>query len=104
MHPWEKSGAERPISSAGPAEMAKDPVPLAQSRLDQSGYAVLRRVRCEFRDGLLRLSGCLPSQYLKQVAQAAVADVVGVVAVANEIEVVSRPANSEAGERFGNGE
>jgi len=89
------------VTSAGSAETTTDPVPLAQSRLEPTGYATLRRVRCEFRDGLLRLSGCLPSQYLKQVAQAAVADVEGIVTVANEIEVVTRPANCEAPERFG---
>jgi hypothetical protein len=104
MYPSDNSGAEQPRSSVGRAGAATDPVALARSRLDRTGYAVLRRVRCEFRDGLLRLSGCLPTQYLKQVAQAVVADVEGIVTVVNEIEVVTRPADSEAAGRFGQGE
>jgi hypothetical protein len=97
-------GAVRPTSSAGPAAPATDPAALAQRRLEATGYSVLRRVRCDFRAGLLRLGGCLPSHYLKQVAQTAVADVEGVMTVVNEIEVVTRPANCEAEERFGKGD
>lgn len=104
MYPTGRSVPDRPPSSSGPAPTAPDPVPLAQGRLERTGYAVLRLVHCEFRDGLLWLSGCLPSQYLKQVAQTAVADVDGVITVVNEIEVVTRAANCEAAERFGKGE
>ncbi len=66
-----------------------------ERRLKQSGYLALRRIRCEFRDGVLRLRGQLPSHYLKQVAAALAAEVKGVQAVANELKVV-RPARGEA--------
>jgi osmotically-inducible protein OsmY len=51
--------------------------------------AALRRVSCEFHDGLLTLSGQLPTYYLKQVAQESVSRLEGVRRVVNRIEVVS---------------
>jgi osmotically-inducible protein OsmY len=73
---------------------------LAQDRLERSGYSILSRVRCECYDGVLRLSGLLPSHYLKQVAMARAAEVEGVRAIVNEIEVVSPPADGEVAEWF----
>jgi osmotically-inducible protein OsmY len=64
----------------------------AERRLQASGYTVLRDVRCDFEGGVLRLRGRLPSQYLKQVAQAVVVDLEGVSTVENQITVaVFRP-------------
>ncbi len=74
--------------------------PAAEHRLDEtvrlqaeaalhSSYGPLRRVRCEYHDGLLTLHGRLPSYYLKQVAQEAVARLDGVSRVENRIEVIS---------------
>lgn len=67
---------------------------LAQGRLERSGYSILSQVRCECHGGVLRLSGSLPSHYLKQVALARVAGVEGVRAIVNEIEVVRPPADA----------
>jgi osmotically-inducible protein OsmY len=53
----------------------------------QRSYAILRRVSCEYRDGLLILNGRLPSYYLKQMAQEMAARVKGVQRVDNRIEV-----------------
>ena len=50
-------------------------------------------VKCHFADGLLYLSGRLPSWYLKQVAQEAVRDVDGVSGIVNEILVSDSLAN-----------
>jgi osmotically-inducible protein OsmY len=50
-------------------------------------YHALRNVSCEYRDGVLTLRGRLPSYYLKQVAQTAVAHTAGVQRVDNAIEV-----------------
>jgi osmotically-inducible protein OsmY len=61
----------------------------AESRLHAGGYAPLRDVRCDFECGVLRLRGRLPSQYLKQVAQALVVDLDGVSTVENQITVVA---------------
>lgn len=59
----------------------------ARLRLARSGYAALGDVRCEFERGVLYLRGHLHSHYLKQVAQATVADLEGADRVVNLIEV-----------------
>ncbi len=58
-----------------------------RSRIRKGGYNALRRVDCEFHKGVLRLSGSLPSQHLKQVAQALVLDIDKVRQVINMIDV-----------------
>ena len=68
---------------------------LAEGCLRRNPYLALKSVSCEWRDGVLVLRGCLPSYYLKQVAQEVVARLDGVQAVDNQIQVVtpaSRPA------------
>jgi osmotically-inducible protein OsmY len=59
-----------------------------ERRLCENSYAALRRVRVVFREGIVTLSGRLPSFYLKQLAQTAVRGVSGVEVIANQIEVV----------------
>ncbi len=59
----------------------------AQERLSLSPYAVLGRVSSSYRRGALELRGCLPSHYLKQVAQELVSQIEGVNRVINQIEV-----------------
>jgi osmotically-inducible protein OsmY len=71
----------RPTARASPAD-------LAERALRGSPYLALRNVACDGHDGVLTLRGCLPTYYLKQVAQAIVARVDGVQQVVNEIEVV----------------
>jgi osmotically-inducible protein OsmY len=61
---------------------------LAERELRGSPYLALRNVTCDGRDGVLTLRGCLPTYYLKQVAQAVVARVEGVRLIVNEIDVV----------------
>ena len=87
--PYHRSAAPRP-----------ETLSQVEGRLERSGYSALRRVRCDFRDGVLRLRGHLPSHYLKQVAMARAAEVEGVRVIVNEIEVVRPPADGEAPERF----
>jgi hypothetical protein len=63
---------------------------MAEYLLRMEPHLALRRVSCEAKgDGLLVLRGCVPSYYLKQLAQSTVAHVKGVLAIANEIEVVA---------------
>ncbi len=71
-----------------PTARRVDPAELAERALRNSPYLALRNVTCACRDGVLTLRGCLPTYYLKQVAQAVVARVDGVRQVVNEIEVV----------------
>jgi osmotically-inducible protein OsmY len=70
-----------------------DVVERAESELRRNAYVALKNIACEYREGVLTLNGCLPTYYLKQVAQEAVARLNGVERVDNRIEVVapSRP-------------
>jgi hypothetical protein len=52
-------------------------------------YLALKNISCEWRDGALTLRGCLPSYYLKQLAQSVASRVPGVGRLENKIEVVS---------------
>jgi hypothetical protein len=61
----------------------------AESCLRSNPYLALKNVTCDYREGVLTLRGCLPSYYLKQIAQTAVARVASGVRIINEIEVVS---------------
>jgi osmotically-inducible protein OsmY len=60
----------------------------AEDRLHGQPYHALHQVVCEVEAGTLILSGRLPSWYLKQRAQEAVAGLEGVRRVDNRIEVI----------------
>jgi osmotically-inducible protein OsmY len=66
----------------------------AESELRRNAYVALKNISCEYRDGVLTLHGCLPTYYMKQLAQEAVARVEGVARVENRIEVVSAPTRA----------
>lgn len=52
-----------------------------------SPYLDLRHVQCHVEDGVLSITGRVPSFYLKQVAQTAVSKIDGVERVENCLEV-----------------
>jgi osmotically-inducible protein OsmY len=60
----------------------------AEDRLHSQPYHTLHQVICKVEAGALILSGRLPSWYLKQRAQEAVAGLEGIRRVDNRIEVV----------------
>jgi hypothetical protein len=60
----------------------------AEALLQSHSTLALRRISCECRNGRLILKGRVPSFYLKQVAQAALAALVGMVELENRLEVV----------------
>lgn len=60
---------------------------LAEQALRQSPYYFLRQLTCEFRDGVLTLLGRVPSRQLAARAEAIVARIEGVEAVANRLEI-----------------
>jgi osmotically-inducible protein OsmY len=62
---------------------------IAQAALRRSAYFELHNVSCDYSGGVLTLRGRVPTYYLKQIAQASVADVPGVVEVHNRVEVTS---------------
>ncbi len=83
--------APNPASAepATPARIAQRGLRESAERcLRRNPYLALRNVSCDCRDGVLVLRGCLPSYYLKQLAQEAVARLEGVGAVDNQIQVV----------------
>jgi hypothetical protein len=72
-----------------------DVVRLAQARLRNTPYSALRQVQCEITDGALVLRGCLPSYFLKQMAQEVLAEHAGILGIDNRIQVEQHaPAGS----------
>jgi osmotically-inducible protein OsmY len=59
----------------------------AKNRLLKNPYFPVQDVSCEYHAGVLLLRGRVPTYYLKQMAQEAVAGVEGVEEVVNETEV-----------------
>jgi hypothetical protein len=57
--------------------------------LHSNPYLVLKHISCDYLDGVLILRGCLPTYYLKQLAQETVADLDGVDRIDNQIQVVT---------------
>jgi osmotically-inducible protein OsmY len=70
----------------------------AAERLWRSGYLALRDVSCVADDGVVSLHGCLPSYYLKQVAQEIAAGVEGARQVINRIEVLATTGRPRRGQ------
>jgi osmotically-inducible protein OsmY len=66
----------------------------AQSRLQTSGYAQLRKILCEFHEGVLTLRGHVSTFHLKQVAQTLVRKLEGVGEINNRVEVASQTYRS----------
>jgi len=63
---------------------------LAYTELAKCGYAALRRVRCEYHEGVLTLRGRVSSYYLKQIAQCVMhRRLDDMVVVNNRLEVIS---------------
>ena len=71
------------------------PQAVAERGLRSSRYSALQHVSCDCRGGVLVLRGCLPTYYLKQLAQEVVAHLEGVEGVENQIQVV--PGASRSG-------
>ena len=61
---------------------------VAESHLRRHSYLALKNISCECRHGQLTLRGCVPSYYLKQIAQTVVAEIDGIAGIRNEIEVI----------------
>ena len=73
------------VPRGGP--QARRLVHLADAALEETGYAMLRHVNCDFQDGVMILRGNVPSYYLKQVAQTAIQQVDGIRQIDNRLEV-----------------
>ncbi len=60
---------------------------LAVRRLEDKQYPQLRRIHCDYHEGVMTLRGVVSSFHLKQVAQAALVGLDGVEEIANRLEV-----------------
>lgn len=79
------TGLSKTPRSAPPQQIAEG----AENSLRHNSYLALKNVRCDYHEGVLTLRGCLPTYYLKQMAQSVVARIEGVQRIVNEIEVVT---------------
>jgi len=62
---------------------------VAERALRSAPYPALKKLSCDYRGGVLVLLGCLPTYYLKQIAQEVVShQVKGVGRLDNQIQVV----------------
>ena len=70
---------------------------MAEGCLRSNPYLALKNVSCDWLDGVLVLRGCLPTYYLKQVAQEVIAQVEGVQRIDNQIQVLTPAYRSGPG-------
>jgi osmotically-inducible protein OsmY len=88
VHPPRHEPRTAPAARAGHSQPSLTVGEMAEVRLRSNSYLALKNVSCEYDGGRLTLTGCLPTYYLKQVAQEVVAGVDGVTQVVNQISVV----------------
>ncbi len=61
-------------------------------KLRSRGYNGLQSISCEHHEGMLVLRGCVPSYFLKQLAQEVAHKIPGVNMVVNSVSVDGPPA------------
>ena len=90
LMPPDRADARRIPSMGTPtARPHRHPIAeLVHSRLLKSMYVELRSIRCDFADGVLTLSGLVPTFYLKQVVTSLAEDMEGVERVENQVDVI----------------
>jgi hypothetical protein len=76
-----------PLPAQAPANVGA----LAQQKLHKSPYYFLKRVSCEYHEGVLTLRGRVPFARLKDCAESIVWRVDGIEAVVNCLEVGDPP-------------
>jgi osmotically-inducible protein OsmY len=78
--------SQSPTDGSG-HDRSRESAEAATDCLRRSPYCPIRSVSCECRQGVLFLRGRLPTFYLKQLAQEAVARVKGISQIVNETVV-----------------
>ncbi|NLY01493.1 MAG: BON domain-containing protein [Rhodopirellula sp.] len=82
------AGPPEPVGAASHVPSRDDTLANhAKETLYQRDFRFSRCVTCESRDGVLVLRGRVPSYYLKQLAQATVADIGGIRQIDNRLDV-----------------
>ncbi len=72
-------------------------IELAERCLHSNPCLAMKNVSCDYHDGVLVLRGCLPTYYLKQLAQQVVVDLEGVERIDNQVEIVTPALLSRQG-------
>ncbi len=62
----------QPLEFMTPAQADRHIAATTETALATSKYSSLRKLQCQARDGVVEISGTVPSFYLKQLAQTAV--------------------------------
>jgi osmotically-inducible protein OsmY len=89
MFPSELAGPGIEIAVAPSTVRPQAVLEQAENCLRRNSYVALKNISCDYEEGVLTLRGCLPSYYLKQVAQTTVARLAGVERIVNQIEVIA---------------
>jgi hypothetical protein len=63
------------------------PAAAAEAIFQASPYLAIRFLNCQFHQGVLTITGVLPSFYLKQIAQKAVSGIDGVERIEDLVQV-----------------
>jgi osmotically-inducible protein OsmY len=77
------------LSSVAPVSRGVSVVAQVERELRESPYLSLRRIKCEYHEGVLTLRGNVSTYYVKQLAQTIALRNKNVDEVANRINVVS---------------
>jgi osmotically-inducible protein OsmY len=86
---------ERRVATTGTTARERRIKEAAEGHLRRSGYLALRNIGCNCREGVVTLRGCLPTYYLKQIAQHVVAELEGVCGIINQIEVLASSGRND---------
>lgn len=80
---------DRPRSLKGRPDVPNDVAQEIRRKLDQCHYGfIFRKVRIQFNDSRLTLTGSVPSFYLKQNLQELLRDLPQVIQIVNDVDVV----------------
>ena len=77
------------VEAVAGEDTCRSPAAVVGRMFHGSSHPSIRDLQCSYRDGVLTLGGCVPSYYLKQLAQTAAQETEGVQRVDNRIEVSS---------------
>ncbi|TWU26273.1 hypothetical protein Pla52o_01260 [Novipirellula galeiformis] len=70
-----------------PCTSARDVTRIATERFRTCPYSAIRQVQCRFHEGVLVLSGQVPSFYMKQVAQELIRNLQPIEQISNRLNV-----------------
>jgi len=88
---WNQWSPVLPQTAADDRPASHAVLAAVRAQLQESPYPGIRRIACEFREGVLTLRGRLPSFYQKQVVQTLAGRVQGIREIQNRVDVVTSP-------------